>query len=527
MAKHFVIAVGGTGMRCLESLVHLCAAGMFDDQELHVLLLDTDINNGNKDLTQQLLDDYVAIKGGEAGAPTRNSFFTANIKKYTFAPEYKKGQATYDVLRKGSLGDDKDRRQNKALAELFFDDSVLNFDLSHGYRAQTHLGSLLMYHAFVESARRTKLGEGSEDDKKLELFIKAIHQAGPNVGVFVLGSIFGGTGASSIPVLPRALKEASLILLEKDFPQDVRFGCTLLTEYFGFPTPSAQQQNADRIVADSNKFALNSQAALTYYDADITVKNTYKARYHIGWPLSALQHGNQEGKVVTGGPAQQNKSHVIELMCAAAAWHFLMGSDSPSKEILARRLNVEADKPIVLAEDLVGEGDAAKRLKQRMGMLYSLALFINRKPAKKGEGNAGSLFNLKSGSEAGVQVRPHQAVSAADCKPFDRYLQRLGFSFSGEEPTLGWIFEVREQASQLLGLQADAFQLAKLNKFDLGEMFGGKRWGGMLAEDTAKVIKELKEGSQRPEDQNADRPPERFIGHIFQVFSKLYGFDTI
>ena len=31
MDKLFVIAIGGTGMRCLESFVHLCAMGMFDN----------------------------------------------------------------------------------------------------------------------------------------------------------------------------------------------------------------------------------------------------------------------------------------------------------------------------------------------------------------------------------------------------------------------------------------------------------------------------------------------------------------
>ena len=40
--KLFLIAIGGTGMRCLEAFVHLCAAGMFDDQEIEILTLDTD-----------------------------------------------------------------------------------------------------------------------------------------------------------------------------------------------------------------------------------------------------------------------------------------------------------------------------------------------------------------------------------------------------------------------------------------------------------------------------------------------------
>ena len=31
----FVIAIGGTGMRCLEAFVHLCAIGMFDNEEIN------------------------------------------------------------------------------------------------------------------------------------------------------------------------------------------------------------------------------------------------------------------------------------------------------------------------------------------------------------------------------------------------------------------------------------------------------------------------------------------------------------
>lgn len=44
----FVIAIGGTGMRCLEAFVHLCAIGMFDNEEINILTLDTDQSNGNK-----------------------------------------------------------------------------------------------------------------------------------------------------------------------------------------------------------------------------------------------------------------------------------------------------------------------------------------------------------------------------------------------------------------------------------------------------------------------------------------------
>ena len=60
--KLFVIAIGGTGMRCLESFVHLCAIGMFDNQEIEAMVLDTDSNNGNLGRTGILIGLYNQIK---------------------------------------------------------------------------------------------------------------------------------------------------------------------------------------------------------------------------------------------------------------------------------------------------------------------------------------------------------------------------------------------------------------------------------------------------------------------------------
>ena len=60
--KLFVIAIGGTGMRCLESFTHLCGIGMFDNQEIEVLTLDTDATNGNKARVEGLIENYNRIK---------------------------------------------------------------------------------------------------------------------------------------------------------------------------------------------------------------------------------------------------------------------------------------------------------------------------------------------------------------------------------------------------------------------------------------------------------------------------------
>ena len=45
-------------MRCIESLIHLCAMGMFDDTEIHLLALDTDKNNGNFSRLKEVKEAY-------------------------------------------------------------------------------------------------------------------------------------------------------------------------------------------------------------------------------------------------------------------------------------------------------------------------------------------------------------------------------------------------------------------------------------------------------------------------------------
>ena len=57
MAKSFFIGVGGTGSRCLESLVHFCAAGL-GPETLNIGIVDQDQSNGNVARARQLVELY-------------------------------------------------------------------------------------------------------------------------------------------------------------------------------------------------------------------------------------------------------------------------------------------------------------------------------------------------------------------------------------------------------------------------------------------------------------------------------------
>lgn len=101
--QYFVLGIGGTGMRCIESLIHLCAMGMFDDTDIHLLALDTDKNNGNFGRLKELKEAYVNAKGlkAENRVAHKDTFFSANIKYYEFSPDYETKSTFKEVFNYG------------------------------------------------------------------------------------------------------------------------------------------------------------------------------------------------------------------------------------------------------------------------------------------------------------------------------------------------------------------------------------------------------------------------------------------
>lgn len=302
--QYFVLGIGGTGMRCIESLIHLCGMGMFDDTDIYLLALDTDKDNGNFARLKEVKESYVKAKGTEASQRTalNDTFFSANIHYYDFSPNY---ESKSDFKSVFNYGDTKfNNPEQTAIADLVLTENVENFNLRHGYRAQTHLGSMMMYHSILEAAR-------SNQNNQLKSYLHKLIQVSQNGGakVFILGSVFGGTGASSIPVIPQAISKAAEIISNgaANILNNAYFGSTLLTAYFNFKTPTGAELENQKIIATSDKFALNSQVAMMFYDDDATVKSTYQKFYMLGTP--GLEWNpmakKEQTETITGGATNE------------------------------------------------------------------------------------------------------------------------------------------------------------------------------------------------------------------------------
>lgn len=434
--QYFVLGIGGTGMRCIESLIHLCAMGMFDDTDIHLLALDTDKNNGNFGRLKELKEAYANTK--DTLDSHIETFFSAKIHYYEFSPDYEKKSTFKEVF--GYSDTQYNQREEADLADLVLDKNVEEFNLQHGYRAQTHLGSMMMYQSIVEAAQSTMPND-------LKNFVSQLitETTSGKAKVFILGSVFGGTGASSIPIIPQALSKAAEVISKgsANVLKNAYFGSTLLTAYFNFTLPDAKQMSQQKIIATSDKFALNSQVAMMFYDDDSSVRTIYQRFYMLGteginWtPMTQ----SQNGMTLTGGANQKNDSHYIELLAACAALDFYNADTEPLQQ---NKANYKTDYLYRAIDDsgrfdfqdFVGK-ERQEEFAKKFGLLIAFGLFNN--------GTDDFVESVRSGGVK--EVTGFDGIDPLQVESLKKYF-RLFFVRKKEDGSLeeGWLRQLHRSA---------------------------------------------------------------------------------
>lgn len=530
-------------MRCLESFVHLCAAGLFDNKTIDILTLDTDENNGNKQKVETLINLYNRVKSNdentEGGEERTDTLFSAKLNLYKFWTNYSaKNRKTLKRLATTS-GEEEEIQDNQDLLDLMFErDTVQEFDLGRGYRAQTHLGSMLMYHGLIEAARNAKKGGENvqPNEENLNKFLEAVGQAAATgARIFVFGSVFGGTGASSIPIIPQAIKEAIEIINNKkiDF-SNVKFGSVLLTDYFTFGNPTDEQMRNDKVIADSSNFTLNSQAALSFYLGDPTVKSDYRRLYHIGWPVEKADYSNKEGEVITGGAEQKNKAHIVELLSAAAAYDFFTEENLPVKDVeYVFRTIEETDGNVMrfTGASFIKDREG-KKFEEKLGALLSAAYLIlsTHQGGKTAGGTRMFLDTLQK-----HKISTYANMSPEQAKEIDEYMREFAYKIVEDgkfHP--GWIYQVKASAEPgtfLFLPEAFVTNRDEAAYLDPGRLFidENHNWHSKKKNNPAKSFDEFekvfKSGSD-PRPEQGSSLKERFLAHIYNAVKNLQKFNN-
>lgn len=302
MAKLYVFGIGGTGSRVLRSLTMLLAAGAdANGYTIVPIVIDPDHANGNLTQTVTLMDEYVSIRDYLTFAgDNKNRFFSTKIDKvltnFTMPVENTNNMRFRDFINLDGMND----KANRAMARMLFSDENLNSSMNVGFEGNPNIGSVV-------------LNQITSSDE----FLQFAQSFQANDRIFIISSIFGGTGASGFPLLLKTMRNDQSIPNHQAINNAV-IGAITVLPYF-----MIDQDNNSTI--DSATFISKSKSALAYYDRTIARNNEINALYFIG------DEGGESYDNIKGGNGQRNKAHAVELLSATAVLDFVRNDFGPGE----------------------------------------------------------------------------------------------------------------------------------------------------------------------------------------------------
>lgn len=419
--RHYYIGVGGTGARVAEALVHLCAAGLGPD-ELFLMLIDPDAGNGNLSRTTELIKKYQDIHaqfGTRAEDVTifRTKIVTPDPGVWTIFDQQNQTLSafiTLNMLEATAPG-------LKHFAELLFTEQDMHEKLNEGFRGRPAIGAVVM-------------AQPNADEPPWSDFwseIANINRA-EEAKVFVVGSIFGGTGAAGIPTLGAAAVIRDRAALDADKQKSkINLGSCLVLPYFTFDQ-NVPMDERTRLFIKPEDFPLATSSALYYY---LTKQLSYDEMYLVGDSGAEVVGG-----FAAGAGTQKNRAHYVELAAALSALDFYThGEASQARDrkffIVARDgSGITWDGlPAARHTHLVGDVQAAVRYRlTSAGMLfYSLAAYgretlamLTRDPGAVPPAWFKDHFPSRKGAENG-HLDPRGAAQAEAIRRVEEFGERF------------------------------------------------------------------------------------------------------
>lgn len=289
--KTFVFGIGGTGARVLRSLTLLLASGVECKSDIVPIIIDPDMNNGDLTRTVSLMQRYVAIKEKLSfSSNTKNKFYgTEIVDKFNFRLPVNNSQ---NISFKQFMDYDNMNFASKAMLQMLYSTKNLSSDMVVGFKGNPNIGSIVL-NQFTDTPEFQNIAnEFSQGDR-----------------IFIISSIFGGTGASGFPLLLNTLR------YNKDIPNHGLINSATIGAVTVLPYFRVEQDEESSIESDT--FISKTRAALAYYEKNIG--DDIDTLYYIGDNSSSHKaYDNHEG-----GDEQKNKAHLVEMLSALAVLDFV------------------------------------------------------------------------------------------------------------------------------------------------------------------------------------------------------------
>ena len=296
---YYFISIGGSGAKIMESLTHLCVAGLLPRREkLYVMAIDPDTGNGNLNRSSAALKSFETFQNFAVGKETplfKNKIELAD--PFPWNPT-EHDKTLDDIMLYQTMQPDV-----KTLYEVLYTRAERNTFLNEGFRGHPSIGAAVM-------AKKIPLDNWKDEESEpWNRFFELVKQDkdGATAKIFLAGSVFGGTGAAGMPTISR--------LLHSKFStyDRVAIGGALVLPYFSFATPT-QEQTDGQIYASSENFLTNTKAALKYYALK---DNVYDSMYFIGDDIMSPVKNFSVGALT-----QMNDAHMVDFYGALAAIDF-------------------------------------------------------------------------------------------------------------------------------------------------------------------------------------------------------------
>jgi hypothetical protein len=293
MAKMYVFGIGGTGSRVIKSLTLLCASGIeANGFDIVPVIIDPDEANGDLTRTIELLQNYGKVREHLDFTNTSNRFFKTCIK-----PASDKFRMPLTNISENKFSDYIDYssldKPNKALTSLLFSEDNLKTKMSVGFKGNPNIGSVVL-NQFSKSEYFKQFASSFQDGDR----------------IFIISSIFGGTGAAGFPLIVKNLRELADPFPNWNLIKRAPIGAITVLPYFGvIPDENSK--------IDKSTFISKTKAALTYYRKNISGENkSLNSLYYIGDNINK-DYENKEGSA-----GQKNDAHFIELAAALSILDF-------------------------------------------------------------------------------------------------------------------------------------------------------------------------------------------------------------
>jgi hypothetical protein len=200
---------------------------------------------------------------------------------------------------------------NRCLADLLFSGTTINklgeevdlleIEMDIGFVGNPNVGSVVL--------------NQFKDSEEFREFAGNFNNQGSNDRVFIISSIFGGTGAAGFPTILKNIRDAAYNeqIDRKGFLRDSIIGALTVMPYFNI-------EKSDKSPIKQSDFISKTKAALHYYKQNVTddLSRPLNAMYYIGDTLIGKAYENDPGD-----NGQKNDAHFVELASALAVIDFL------------------------------------------------------------------------------------------------------------------------------------------------------------------------------------------------------------